>query len=501
MSCTLRLSFPTHAFESSRKTRSNGRATTTQTPRHFHILCLASQPKLEEGEDADHVRSQGQPQVILVERYGNGTTKRYFLDEESRLQTFLEEDSLVTNGFQDMHASDTGLLWLPDTVKDFILPAGFPGSVSDDYFQYMLLQFPTNVTAWICHAIVTSSLLKAVGVGSFSGTTAAASAAAIRWVSKDGLGAVGRLLIGGWFGNLFDDDPKQWRMYADFIGSAGSIFDLSTALYPAYFLPLASLGNLAKAVARGLKDPSNRVIQNHFAISGNLGEVAAKEEVWEVAAQLLGLALGILILETPGLVKAYPVLVLTWMSMRLLHLWLRYQSLSVLQFDTINLKRARMLVKSHVLHATIPGCVACNREEKILSWQRFMKPRITFGVSLEEMVVGMKSISTVKALLKLYANEKYILFVNQQHRDFEVFVSFKVGATSMSVLRSVWQTYWLHENWDNSDNVFHQLAQSILQMEDRFEDFIEQLNRAGWDTHQINLRVPKDITIDDSGPV
>nr|POE58513.1 protein root uvb sensitive 5 [Quercus suber] len=129
-------------------------------------------------------------------------------------------------------------------------------------------------------------------------------------------------------------------MYADFIGSAGSIFDLSTALYPAYFLPLASLGNLAKAVARGLKDPST---------------FAAKKEVWEVAAQLLGLALGILILETPGLVKAYPVLVLTWMSMRLLHLWLCYQSLSVLQFDTINLKCARMLVKSHVLHATVLG--------------------------------------------------------------------------------------------------------------------------------------------------
>lgn len=62
-------------------------------------------------------------------------------------------------------------------------------------------------------------------------------------------------------------------MYADFIGSAGryhkylsflgtskfigfselmtlisfcSIFDLCTPLYPSYFLPLASLGNLAK---------------------------------------------------------------------------------------------------------------------------------------------------------------------------------------------------------------------------------------------------------------
>ncbi|KAJ0640472.1 putative Root UVB sensitive family [Helianthus annuus] len=106
----------------------------------------------------------------------------------------------------------------------------------------MLFQFPTNVTGWICHTLVTSSLLKA----------------------------------GGRFGNLFDDDPKQWRMYADFIGSAGSIFDLCTPLYPAYFLPLASLGNLTKAVARGLKDPSFRVIQSHFAVSGNLGDVAAK---------------------------------------------------------------------------------------------------------------------------------------------------------------------------------------------------------------------------------
>jgi hypothetical protein len=33
---------------------------------------------------------------------------------------------------------------------------------------------------------------------------------------------------------------------------------------------------LKQAIARGLKDPSLRVIQSHFAISANLGEVAAK---------------------------------------------------------------------------------------------------------------------------------------------------------------------------------------------------------------------------------
>ncbi|KAK9291085.1 hypothetical protein L1049_009272 [Liquidambar formosana] len=498
MSYSLQLSFPTFAFESSRNT-TRTRLLRFQIPRSYKQSNLRERGGGE--EEADNGRGEDQPHVILVERYGNGTAKRYILDDESQLQTFLEEHKSVSNRSQASHFSYMELSWLPDVVKDFILPAGFPGSVSDDYLEYLLLQFPTNVTAWICQTLVTSSLLKAVGIGSFSGTTAAASAAAsaaaIRWVSKDGIGAVGRLFIGGRFGNLFDDDPKQWRMYADIIGSAGSIFDLSTPLYPAYFLPLASLGNLAKALARGLKDPSFRVIQNHFAISGNLGEVAAKEEVWEVAAQLLGLALGILVLGTPGLVTSYPVLALTWMSMRLLHLWLRYQSLSVLRFDTINLKRARILVKSHVLNSTVPGCIDCNRKENILSWHRFLKPRIIFGVSLEEIIDGDRSVSMVKTFLKLFAKEKYILMVNQKQGDLVILVSFKVGATSLSVLRSVWQTYWLHENWDRLDNVFELLEQSLLELEARFENFIQQLEGAGWNTHQISLKVPKEFAIEE----
>lgn len=263
----------------------------------FQILC-GNLPHSAGGEDSQCRKEENEARLVLLEKYGDGTSKRYILESDVQVRTILEDGLPQTNALLDSYAvdSDMHLSWLPKIVKDFVLPAGFPDSVSDDYLEYILLQFPTNVTGWICHTLVTSSLLKAVGVGSFSGTTAAASAAAIRWVSKDGIGALGRLFIGGRFGNLFDDDPKQWRLYADFIGSTGSIFDLSTQLYPAYFLPLASLGNFAKAIGRGLRDPSFRVIQNHFAISGNLGEVSAKEEVWEVAAELVGLSLGILAL-------------------------------------------------------------------------------------------------------------------------------------------------------------------------------------------------------------
>ncbi|KAF3657382.1 Protein root UVB sensitive 5 [Capsicum annuum] len=424
----------------------------------------------------------------------------YVIDNDSEMKMFLEEHVPTNTGSQDLDISNMELSWLPKVIKDFVLPSGYPDTVSDDYVDYMLLQFPTN----------------AVGVGSFSGTSAAASAAAIRWVSKDGIGALGRFFIGGRFGNLFDDDPKQWRMYADFVGSAGSIFDLCTPLYPSYFLPLASLGNLAKAVGRGLKDPSFRVIQNHFAIAGNLGDVAAKEEVWEVAAELLGLSLGILALDTPGISKSYPTLALTWLSVRILHLWFRYQSLSVLQFNTINLKRARILVNSHVLHCTVPGKLSlvfcaifnsmrsvkpvstcgpgineCNRMESILLWQRFLRPRIIFEVSLEEMINGRKYRSMqIKQLLHLYKGEKYFLVVNQLNPT-----DIQEGATSLSVFRSVWQTYWLYQNWGWSDNIFDQLEQSLVELKDRFPDLLQQLTDAGWDTNNLSLKVPKEMSI------
>ncbi|XP_022966620.1 protein root UVB sensitive 5 isoform X1 [Cucurbita maxima] len=494
MSSAVQLSLPTCAFESSSLIHSGRLRSRRQ------IFCNQTDFRGGENDEKNGVdcgRGHSQRRVILVEKYGNSAVKKYCLDDNLQLQTFLDEQTSSTSkGFEGSQFSETRLSWLPDVIKDFILPSGFPESVSDDYLQYMILQFPTNVTGWICHTLVTSSLLKAVGIGSFSGTTAAASAAAIRWVSKDGIGAVGRLFIGGRFGNLFDDDPKQWRMYADFIGSGGSIFDLATPLYPSYFLPLASLGNLTKAVARGLKDPSFRVIQSHFAISGNLGEIAAKEEVWEVVAQLLGLALGILILDTPGLVNSHSVLSLTWLSMRLLHLWFRYQSLAVLHFNTINLKRARILVRAHILHNKVPGTVDCNSQENILVWERFTRPSIIFGVSLEEMMGGERSSSTVMKLLKLYANEKYILMLNSQGKDLKVFVSFKVGASSMSVLRSIWQTYWLDKHWDSTEGVVDQLARSLSEMEDKFNDFMQLLEGGGWDTHQLSLKVPNNVLID-----
>ncbi|XP_039808249.1 protein root UVB sensitive 5-like isoform X4 [Panicum virgatum] len=389
--------------------------------------CLASPPGSSGGG--------GEPEKarpLLVERYRDGVTKRYMSVGNSKMEIRLEKHESSVNAVENEHADSL----IPQAVRDFVLPAGFPESVTVDYLEYMLLQFPTNVTGWICHVLVTSSLLK-IGTGCRCGVFYRNFSSCICCCYQNMLSkkTYGWQYLGGRFGTLFDDDPKKWRMYADFIGSAGSIFELITPLYPGYFLPLASLGNLAKAVARGFKDPSFRVIQNHFAESGNLGEVAAK----------------------------------------------------------INLKRGRILVRSHVAQHTVPGYIVCNEEENILTWERFLHPQISFGVPMERMLGGEESSEMVNRLLKLYKNEKYVLFVEQfGSREPKFLVAFKESATSISVLRSLWQAHWLQKNLQNQDDVFSWLEDSILALELGFTDFLEQMERASWDRNQIIVKVPKE---------
>ncbi|XP_020102494.1 protein root UVB sensitive 5 isoform X11 [Ananas comosus] len=406
--------------------------------------------------------------LLLVERYRDGIVKRYVLDGGSKLQTCWKRDGSLENAEQELENSVFSLI--PSIFKDFILPAGYPGSVSDDYLEYMLLQFPTNVTGWICHTLVTSSLLKAVGVGSFAGSTAAASAAAI------------------------------------------SIFELITPLYPAYFLPLASLGNLAKmpltldsytGYGKGPQrsflpcDPKSfchlreswRGCRKGRSVGSNSS--ARWPDVWcschgnylkrHSWSAIIICDVGFYLAECASAASLAPLSVTVC---------------SQVSHSKINLKRARVLVKSHVSNHTVPGYVDCNKEENILCWERFLQPQITFAVSMESMIGSEGTSCMVKALLRLYAKEKYVLFMNQRgSRGIAFYVTFKVGASSLTVLRSLWQAHWLqehHHQWE-SNFVFSLLEESLRKLEGGFINFLRLLEEAGWDAGQINLKVPSEL--------
>lgn len=72
------------------------------------------------------------------------------------------------------------------------------------------------------------------------------------------------------------------------------------------------------------------------------------------------------------------------------------------------------------------------------------------------------------------------------------------GATSLTVLRSVWQTYWLYQNLADDDNIISKLEESLDKLGTRFENFLQQLEEAGWDINLISLKVPKEILIEET---
>lgn len=76
-------------------------------------------------------------------------------------------------------------------------------------------------------------------------------------------------------------------MIAVGFATVGFAFEIGTTAFPSYFILLASIGNFTKAVGKGLSQPCFRIIQNHFALDNNVGDISAKEEVWHIAAFLI----------------------------------------------------------------------------------------------------------------------------------------------------------------------------------------------------------------------
>lgn len=107
----------------------------------------------------------------------------------------------------------------------------------------------------------------------------------------------------------------------------------------------------------------------------------------------------------------------TCSGLQVAHAWLRYQSLAVLQLDSINQKRACLLARASVKGHKLPGeqviCISSicslvhhlkqgairyqgmsiitgvqdgNQQESVLAWPSLARPSLTFAASLEDML-------------------------------------------------------------------------------------------------------------------
>lgn len=80
-------------------------------------------------------------------------------------------------------------------LAGFVLPRGFPDSVTPDYLEYQARCLPAHITGWMSKSLATSSLIHALNVGPVGPSGTVAASAAIKWITKDGIGALGRFLV------------------------------------------------------------------------------------------------------------------------------------------------------------------------------------------------------------------------------------------------------------------------------------------------------------------
>ena len=77
-------------------------------------------------------------------------------------------------------------------------------------------------------------------------------------------------------------------------------------------------------------------------------------QVWEVSAQLLGLAGSVAVIKAIEATGQPSNVLGVWLTVQALHIWLRYQSYACLRFGFLNHKRACLAVAAHVAGNPVP---------------------------------------------------------------------------------------------------------------------------------------------------
>eukprot|EP00741_Cyanophora_paradoxa_P013109 tig00020675_g12662.t1 len=411
--------------------------------------------------------------VLARESSGRAKKKRSYVIQNGKLTAVADRDDRpVLERFRDL-------------VTTMYLPLGFPDSVTPDYWHFTVWQFIQNFAASACSVISTQALLRAVGL---SAGKAIPTAATLNWVLKDGIGRIGAMIFGSLFGNCFDNDPKRWRLAGDALYDMGMGLEILSPLVPSFFLLTASTANAAKTISYMMRLPPRAAIFRSFAGRENLGDISAKYNSQEVAANLAGMGLGIALSTVVGVqagpaFAAYALLVST-------HLYANYRSLKDLRLPTLNWERMLVLLRSYVEGGRIPEPLEVNHAERILYLPGTEQRQIHFGAALEDIAENAEELGQ---LMLLYRDEKYMV----NWRDGRAVCVVKGNANTMDLLKCLLQAGRLYQRMQGLTGLRpatanelelrssgRVLEESYAFAQARFGRFYRALEQQGWNvTH------------------
>lgn len=326
-----------------------------------------------------------------------------------------------------MHTPRTPTDEMMTFIRSYVVPEGFPDSVTPSYVPYMTWRALKHFFGGAMGVFTTQALLSSVGV---SNHKTMQGAVAINWILKDGAGRVGKMLFARQ-GKKFDYDLKQLRFTGDLLMELGAGIELATTAMPHLFLPLACLANVAKNVGAVTSTSTRTPIYKAYARGENIGDVTAKGECVGNIADLLGTGLSILLSKrNPSLVTSFAVLSCGY-------LFSSYQEVKSVVLHTLNRARFTVAVESFLQTGNVPSLNEGNSKESIFNPPWAKKPVVLgsrFGDAFQEP-------SSFLAIEPLFEKEKYIVTYNPSKGN--VHMLLKDKAKSEDILKASFHAYVL----------------------------------------------------------
>ncbi|XP_041012123.1 protein root UVB sensitive 6 [Juglans microcarpa x Juglans regia] len=312
-------------------------------------------------------------------------------------------------------------------VRSYVLPEGFPDSVTPSYVPYMTWRALKHFFGGAMGVFTTQTLLSSVGVS----RRATPGAVAINWILKDGAGRVGKMLFARQ-GKKFDFDLKQLRFAGDLLMEVGAAVELATSAVPHLFLPLACAANVAKNVAAVTSTSTRTPIYKAFAKGENIGDVTAKGECVGNIADLLGTGLSIMIS------KRNPSLVTTFALLSCGYVLSSYQEVKSVVLHTLNRARFTVAVDSFLKTGRVPSLQEGNMNENIFSFLWLKDGPIVLGPSFRD---AFQDPGAYLAIEPLFEKERYIVTYNSSKG--KIYALLKDQAKSDDILKAAFHAHML----------------------------------------------------------
>ncbi|OZJ03329.1 hypothetical protein BZG36_04220 [Bifiguratus adelaidae] len=384
-------------------------------------------------------------------------------------------------GFREMFLPVGQVIRLP-------MEGRYPDTVHECYGRFHAWLFLETYIGSAVGVLCSQAMLASLGLGTME---AAGGAVAIQWVLKDGFGEIGKLFFIKRYASSFDSHPKSWKFVCEMLSTVGSFLQLCTSIAPPkYFLPLASVGNMFELVHESIWVASHMTFTRNFALSGNVGDIVAKDDAQMSSAHLLGMLSGVGLIT----ISHSPIFLFgAFAVLSPLNIWATFKLLRTAQFEILNQAKLTLLGRTYIDQDVVLEMDQLKPKE--VGFGEWIKPygqkggvdaNIKLGVSAERSFAGGGEMLGTVEVMK---SENYLL----SYKDKTVNVLFHQDATSNDVIRSILHSLKFHdvitqrgisrtEQWDTYTAA---LKETLDWTRDKFGEFVAELDDKDWQSDYV----------------